>query len=176
MKAKRALALVPISRTSRISSVIATPKIPSLRGCRGEPLRTRHFSSAFVRGRFEIGLRVVGHRGWVRRRHFSKPCQGPRCRCQPVLRGSGARRRRGGASRLISPASRCFSHQARPTSSPAPRFPLMADFRSWAKFWKRASFAPTFTHEKSPGRCRGFCYLNCPEDQYFATSGAAPKR
>src|ERR1700676_1587280 len=42
-----------------------------------------------------------------------------------------ARRRRDGASRQTSPASRCFSPHPPPTSSPAPPFPSMADFRSW---------------------------------------------
>src|ERR1700730_9368207 len=42
-----------------------------------------------------------------------------------------ARRRRDGASRQTSPASRCSSPHPPPTSSPAPPFPSMADFRSW---------------------------------------------
>ena len=44
-----------------------------------------------------------------------------------------ARRRRAGVRSTISPASRCSSPRPRPTSSPAPPFPSMADFRSWVE-------------------------------------------
>jgi predicted nucleic acid-binding Zn ribbon protein len=46
-------------------------------------------------------------------------------------------RRRDGAHRLTSPASRRFSRHARRTSSPAPPFPSVANSRSWGEVLKR---------------------------------------
>ena len=72
----------------------------------------------------------------------------PRADRRPARQGAGAHA--GGAmgrDRPTSPASRCFSPPARRTSSPAPRFPSMADFRSWAR-------SGVGLRKKSPGRCR----------------------
>src|SRR5260370_13770326 len=100
-----------------------------------------------------------------------------------------ARRRRDGERSAISQASRCFSHQERRTSSPAPRFPSTADFRSWAEVRKRGAWLRGLRAQKKPRQCRGrvvgignekapddaeaFSSWKLAEDQYFATTGAA---
>ena len=75
----------------------------------------------------------------------------PRADRRPARQGAGAHA--GGAmgrDRPISPASRCFSPPPRPTSSPARRFPSMADFRSWDRC---ASVRWPFC-KRAPERCR----------------------
>jgi hypothetical protein len=56
--------------------------------------------------------------------------------------------------RPISPALLCFSHRARRTSSPAPQFPSMADFRSWVEARRRLEgFSRPEIANYASGRC-----------------------
>jgi hypothetical protein len=59
-----------------------------------------------------------------------------------------------GVHRPISPALLCFSHRARRTSSPAPQFPSMADFRSWVEARRRLEgFSRPEIANYASGRC-----------------------